>query len=322
QVALLQQLAAHGAQVIAVGDPDQSIYGFRGADAQGILDFERVFALPACTTIALQTTRRFGPAIAEVARRVVPRNALAGIDAQSVEAHRSPVPLGDARGAVAVRVYESDAAQADHLADLLRRVHAGSSEVFPGLQLQWSQMAVLVRSGRRDLPVLQRALLAAGIPVEVARDDIPLAMTPAVRPLLEVLRVAGDVDGGLTAPRAVALLGSPLIGMDARRIARLGRHLRRQAAGQEAPGSSHELIAESLRDPELVAGADPEIAQPVLTLAQILDRAREAVADRRSTVWILDQVWRATDWPQRLRRDALGGGRHAREANQALDAVM
>lgn len=322
QVALLQQLAAHGAQVIAVGDPDQSIYGFRGADAQGILDFEQVFALPACTTIALQTTRRFGPAIAEVARRVVPRNALAGIDAQSVEAHRSPVPLGDARGAVAVRVYESDAAQADHLADLLRRVHAGSSEVFPGLQLQWSQMAVLVRSGRRDLPVLQRALLAAGIPVEVARDDIPLAMTPAVRPLLEVLRVAGDVDGGLTAPRAVALLGSPLIGMDARRIARLGRHLRRQAAGQEAPGSSHELIAESLRDPELVAGADPEIAQPVLTLAQILDRAREAVADRRSTVWILDQVWRATDWPRRLRRDALGGGRHAREANQALDAVM
>ena len=36
-------------------------------------------------------------------------------------------------------------------------------------------MAVLVRSGRRDLPVLQRALLAAGILVEVARDDIPLA---------------------------------------------------------------------------------------------------------------------------------------------------
>ena len=30
QVQFLQQLAAHGAQVIAVGDPDQSIYGFRG----------------------------------------------------------------------------------------------------------------------------------------------------------------------------------------------------------------------------------------------------------------------------------------------------
>ncbi len=227
-------------------------------------------------------------------------------------------------GTVAVRLYESDAAQADHLADLLRRVHAGSSEVFPGLRLDWSQMAVLVRSGRRDLPALQRALLAAGVPVEIARDDLPLAMTPAVRPLLDVLKVAADVDGGLTAERAVGLLSSPLAGMDPRGISRLGRHLRRYAlsADDRAPGSSHDLIAQSLRDPSGVSGADPQIAAPVVALAQILDRAGDAVVDRWSTVRILDQIWRSTDWPARLRRDALGGGRRAREANQALDAVM
>ncbi len=324
QIVLLRELAAHGAQVVAVGDPDQAIYGFRGADADGILRFEEAFGLPSCTTIALGATRRFGPAIAEVAARVVPKNALPGVGMEAVISHRSPQPAGDPEGRTAFRVFESEAAQADHLADQLRRVHAGASEVFPGLCLPWSDMAILVRSGRRDLPVLQRALAAAGIPVEIARDDLPLASTPAVRPLLDMLRVAGDVDGGLTGERAVSLLCSPLGGLDARRVARLGREVRRRAAeaGDAAPGSSHQLIADAVRDPAAVDGVDRVLAEPVVSLSGIVERACKAAASGASPARILDLVWRATSWPDQLRREALAGGRRAREANQALDAVM
>ena len=287
QVALLEQFAARGAQIIAVGDPDQSIYGFRGADAEGLLRFHEVFAQPGCETVALGGTRRFGPAIAQVAQRVVPRNALSGIPADKVRAHRNPQPLGDPEGRVAVRLYESEAAQADHIADLLRRVRAGSSEVFPGLQLDWSQMAVLVRSGRRDLPALQRALLAAGIPTEIARDDMPLALTPAVRPLLDVLRVAAGVDGGLTAERATALLESPLAGLDARQVARLGRLLRKQAsaASPTAPQSSGQLIADSVRDPDLLPDVDPVLGRAVAALSQVLQTAGLQVAQGRPPSW-------------------------------------
>ena len=139
-----------------------------------------------------------------------------------------------------------------------------------------------------------------------------------MRPLLEVLRVAGDVDGGLTAPRAVALLGSPH--RDGRAADRASVAIcagRRQGRRRPDP---HDLIAESLRDPELVAGADPETPKPVLSLAQILDRAREAWWPTVGPpVPILDQVWRATDWPQRLRRDALGAaGTHARPTRHSM----
>ena len=43
QYRLLQLLAAEHGNVFAVGDPDQSVYGFRGADINNILDFERDF---------------------------------------------------------------------------------------------------------------------------------------------------------------------------------------------------------------------------------------------------------------------------------------
>jgi superfamily I DNA/RNA helicase len=323
QVALLQHLSAHGAQIVAVGDPDQSIYGFRGADADGILRFHEQFSHPRCETIALSSTRRFGPQIAQVVSRVVPRNALGAIPVQQVRAHRHPAALGP-DGQVAFRLYESEAAQAEHIADLLRRVHAGSSEVFPDLQVGWSQMAVLVRSAARDLPMLQRALAAAGVPAEIVRDDLPVAKAPAVRPLLDVLRVAADVDGGLTADRAQELMAGALCGLQPRQISRLARQLRRQAArsaGGPAPLST-DLLAACLLDPDLLAAVDPELAQPAERLAQLLERTRAHVLSGASASEALAQVWQATSWPQRLRNQSLAGGRRAREANQTLDAVM
>ena len=73
---LLQVVAGEGRDVIVVGDPDQSIYAFRGAEARGILDFPERFrtreGAPA-PVLALNQTRRFGSVLLAASRSVASR---------------------------------------------------------------------------------------------------------------------------------------------------------------------------------------------------------------------------------------------------------
>ena len=167
QVALLQALAGDGRTTWwSCGDPHQSIYAFRGAEVRGILEFPTEFPRadrsPA-PVVSLRTTRRFGPRLLVATQRVAGRIGLPGaIAAEARTSFLSPVALpGGDEGLVTVRTYDTERAEAEHLADLLRRAHLEDG-------VPWDRMAVLVRSGRASVPPLRRALGAAGVPVEVA----------------------------------------------------------------------------------------------------------------------------------------------------------
>jgi len=72
QYRLLQLLAQPDLNVCAVGDPDQSIFAFRGADINNILDFERDF--PGTRTIALEQNYRSTNSILDAANAVISNN--------------------------------------------------------------------------------------------------------------------------------------------------------------------------------------------------------------------------------------------------------
>ncbi|MGW7487585.1 ATP-dependent helicase [Streptomyces sp. NPDC054786] len=195
QVRLLSALAGNqgaagrpgspGRTLVAFGDPDQSIYAFRGADVNGILDFPETFrrgdGTPAPVAV-LGTSRRSGTTLLAATRLLTRRMPLTRLPARKVRAHREPAPVRDG-GRVEVYTYPTPGAELDNIADILRRAHLEDG-------VPWGEMAVLVRAGGRSLPPVRRALTSAGVPLDIDGDDLPLRHEPAVAPLLTALRAA------------------------------------------------------------------------------------------------------------------------------------
>ena len=159
QESLLRALAGDGRELIAVGDPDQSIYAFRGADVRAITEFPERFRAadgsPA-PVVALGTNRRSGPLLLAASRRIAQRlpAATAGRAVQAAHRELASVP-GAAPGEVRIVVAESASQEAALIADTLRRAHLAGG-------IPWSSMAILVRSATRQVPLLRRALTASG----------------------------------------------------------------------------------------------------------------------------------------------------------------
>jgi superfamily I DNA/RNA helicase/RecB family exonuclease len=335
QEELLVQLAGDGRELIAVGDPDQSIYAFRGADVTAIRRFADRFRAPdgrPADIVALRTCRRSGSALLAASRRVAARLP-AAVGHQVMAAnrqHRTLVPLDGADpGRIQIVTAASSSQEAALIADTLRRAH-----LLDGIP--WSHMAVLVRSAVRQAPALQRALTAAGIPVSVAGDELPLTAEPGTRPLLRLLACAIRPDE-LDEQAAAELLTGPLGGTDALGLRRLRRGL---AAAARAAGQppAMEPLAEALRDPRELTqvgwptvasapderpaaeAADPAVAA-AWRLAALLDVAR--AADRDGTPHeVLWAVWDASGLALEWEKASRSGGPRGALADADVDAVV
>ncbi len=321
QLGLVRALVSEGTPLVAFADPDTAIYSFRGAHPRAVAEFGRLFG---GETVALGTVYRCPGALVEAVRGVAGRLGLPAMGAGPLGEYRGACAAEPAGGQVEVLTFPDEAAQARRVAAELRAEYLEHGR-------PWAEMAVLVRSGRRQLPVLARALADAGIPVEVAGDEIGLAEELAVRPLLLALELAAR-EGGCDADEAFRLLTSGWGGLDAVSIRAVGRSLRAAAARSGAPTAgrtSGDLIAEVLNGGEL-----PEVSEdgpgegPAEALA-ILAGRRDALAAARAAVEagrrpdeVLWGLWSAVPWPETLRAAALSSSDAAPRASRDLDAVV
>ncbi|MBV9384702.1 MAG: ATP-dependent helicase, partial [Streptosporangiaceae bacterium] len=273
QESLLLALAGGGQELIAVGDPDQSIYAFRGADVRALTEFPDRFRGPDGTpapVIALRTCRRSGPVLLAASRRVArrlppaqpragePRSARSARSAPSA-GHRDLRPLPDAPpGEVRIMIADTATQEAALVADTLRRAHLADG-------VPWDRMAVLVRSASRQIPVLRRALTTAGVPVSIAGDELPLPDEPGTRPLLTLLRCALR-PATLDEETAAELLTGPLGDTDTLGL----RKLRRSLDGT--------ALAEALLEPASLTLVSDRVAGPARRVGKLLAIAREAIA--------------------------------------------
>lgn len=263
QVRLLHALAGNGRDLVAVGDPDQSIYAFRGADVNGILDFRDRFpdrdGNPA-RAIVLRTSRRAGAGLLRASREITRRMPLSRLPAADALAHRDLAADrtgDDDPSRVEVYTYPTPGAELDNVADILRRAHLEDG-------VPWGEMAVLVRSGARSIPAIRRSLSVAGVPLEIAGDELPLAAEQAVAPLLTALRVAADPDA-LDEETARMLLVSPMGGLDSADLRVLGRALRAEERAAAEAGADEES-ADGEPEPEDRTATSGEDGGPAAAL--------------------------------------------------------
>ncbi|WP_435829252.1 ATP-dependent helicase [Actinocatenispora sera] len=199
QVVLLRALFGRGHAVTAVGDPAQSIYAWRGASAGTLERFPTDFALadgrPA-RRLALTTSWRNPPSVLSVANEV----SRPLRDAGSAAVVLSAAPHAPYGRAVRCALLTTAADEASWVAESIARHWSTNATIDDP-----PTTAILVRS-RRQIPVLEQALRACGLPVEVVGLG-GLLDTPEVRDVVTTLQVLADPAAGagllrlLTGPR-------------------------------------------------------------------------------------------------------------------------
>ncbi len=144
----LQLLCSGHGNLTVVGDDDQSIYGWRGADVRHILEFENIW--PGAGIHRLEHNYRSTGAILELANAVIESNS---------ERHIKQLrPTRDAGETPFWRVCQDEYDEARHIAAALRRWHQQGKS--------WRSMAVLYRTARQSLPI-EQVLSEEGVPYRV-----------------------------------------------------------------------------------------------------------------------------------------------------------
>lgn len=321
QVELLRRIAGPQTCVVAVGDPDQAIYAFRGADVHGILQFPELFRNPngePAGIIALRTVRRFGEDIARAAQAALSPAALPGLPAQAQRLHRTPIIQGAQKSTVEVLEFPSSSARDLHVAEHIRASHVHD-------KVEWRDMAVLVRASD-DLAGIERALNLAGVPAAITADEIPLRAEPAVAYVLTVLEVAAD-PSKVRAEKVIDLLAGPIGRIDVSQMRVLGRALRAARRQDDQPVlAARELIRSLILEDEPLPGS----IEPTSAVGTGVQRVRGVIETVRGRIQagapIADVLWAAWtggrtphQWPDRLRAAALAG---SQSAHHDLDAVI
>jgi superfamily I DNA/RNA helicase len=145
QFQLVRELTAAHGNLCVVGDDDQSIYGWRGAETANLLDMEKHF--PRVKVIRLEQNYRSTATILSAANAVIQNNV-----------RRRPKRLWSQKGQgarILVHTFSDDEAEARHTAEQIEYARLAR-------RVPWREQAVLFRTNQQARP-LETALRQAGI---------------------------------------------------------------------------------------------------------------------------------------------------------------
>jgi DNA helicase-2/ATP-dependent DNA helicase PcrA len=258
QYLTLRALTKESGRLLAVGDPDQAIYGWRGADMRMILNFERDF--PGAKTFVLSQNYRSTGSILSAANAVIRNNP-----------ERPPKDLWTAsdRGRrIEILKSADDGSEASALAERIEELR--------GEGFAYGDMAILYRINALSR-TYEEALLERSLPYRVIRGTA-FYERKEVRDVLSLLRLAVNPRDRIALER----IGNvPVRGLGKKGLSEVGDFLAAQPGG-EAP----ELWG-------LLAAGIPSLSArtrtPALRLSDHMARILEFAQDPRGAIrFVLD----------------------------------
>ncbi len=165
--------AVHGgaADICAVGDADQAIYGWNGADSRYITEFERYF--DGAQIVRLELNYRSHPSLVTAAQAVMERTGDSYAPARPHETGPAPT----------VTAFDDAESEADGVARWIADRHVG--------RVRWDSFGVLARTNAQ-LSDIAAALDARGIPCRLSGQRSPFLQLPVTQQVLQRLRMTGD----------------------------------------------------------------------------------------------------------------------------------
>ncbi|HWA15736.1 MAG TPA: ATP-dependent helicase, partial [Gemmatimonadales bacterium] len=175
QYAIIRYLVRPHSNCFAVGDDEQSIYAWAGADPKVLRGFLNDFRLP--KYVVLDENRRSSRQIFELARRLVDYNP------QLFEFQKTLRATRDSAFPVAIERFPREEAEARWLIEDMRKDQAAHGH-------PWGEIAILYRRHESG-EILEAMLVEAGIPCQLAQGRA-IADDPVVRYLVTALRIIAD----------------------------------------------------------------------------------------------------------------------------------
>jgi len=260
QVRMLSSLFGAGHPVMAVGDPSQAIYTWRGASAGTMASFTKYFPkLPSqqgALQFTLPTTFRNDAMILAAANRISDEIKLAG-GQQVVELEARP---NAGIGEVAYGIFETIDAEAAAIAEYVKSKWSPTSG---------KSAAVLVRK-RAQITAIESALRTQDLPVEVIGIG-GLIHVPEVADVVSMLKIITNPDAGSALMRH---LTGPRINLGPRDIAALGRFSRERAREMHADSKSF-IKKIAAGNPEQLE-ADDQFAGSIIDALDEIDSAKKS----------------------------------------------
>ncbi|MFW6060323.1 MAG: ATP-dependent helicase, partial [Phycisphaeraceae bacterium] len=272
QFVIANALATKHHNICATGDPDQSIYGWRGADISNILEFESQY--PQAKVVALEQNYRSTQSILAAADALIQRN--------KARKHKALWTHNDGGEPVTVVTCADERHEAAWVVEQLEKLH-GEKEI------PWGGMAVFYRMNSLSR-VMEDELRSRGVPYQIARGTAfydRKEIKDAVAFLRAIANPADEVN-------LLRIINTPARGISDKSVKSI------QAFSTARNRAVHEI----LHDPTPVPNITTRAQNSIVKFSKMLDAWRDSANltdgsadDAMEQAALMDQTTSAKDEP-------------------------